>query len=110
MEKNTKILLGLAAVLVAYLVLRPKKSVAAPSVKETKPLLVGNQPDGSLKMCNADTGDCWLDMKAERVKQINDIESEFVKINGRASKNGDRYELYTRTEDDNIPSWTVIYT
>ena len=103
MEKNTKILLGLAAVVVAYLVLRPKKSV-------TEPLLVGNQPDGSLKMCNAETDLCWLDLKAEQLKEINDIESEFVKINGRASKNGDTYKFYTRTEDDNIPKWTVIYT
>jgi hypothetical protein len=103
MEKNTKILLGLAAIVVAYLVLRPKKSVA-------EPLLVGNQPDGSLKMCNAETDLCWLDLKAEQLKQINDIESEFVKINGRASKNGDTYKFYTRTEDDNIPKWTVIYT
>ena len=110
MEKNTKILLGLAAVVVAYLVLRPKKSVAESSVKETKPLLVGNQPDGSLKMCNAETDLCWLDLKAEQLKEINDIESEFVKINGRASKNGDTYKFYTRTEDDNIPKWTVIYT
>lgn len=104
MEKNTKILLGLAAVVVAYLVLRPKKSV-------TEPLLVGNQPDGSLKMCNAETGDCWLDLSAERLKQINDIESEFVKINGRASKDGDKYKSYKRLgkEYDNIPMWTVIY-
>ena len=102
MEKNTKILLGLAAIVVAYLVLRPKKSVA-------EPLLVGNQPDGSLKMCNLETDNCWLDLKAESLKQINDIESEFIKINGRASKEGDKYKFYTRTQQDNIPMWTVIY-
>jgi hypothetical protein len=53
MDKNTKILLGVGAVIAAYLILKPKKAVGQPVATTPTPInknvndrLVGNCPEG----------------------------------------------------------------
>jgi hypothetical protein len=53
MERNTKILLGVGAVIAAYLILKPKKAVGQPVANTSTPInknvndrLVGNCPEG----------------------------------------------------------------
>jgi hypothetical protein len=51
MEKNTKILLGVGAIIALYLVLKPKKAIATTIVTNPTPVGVGivQNPEGDLK-------------------------------------------------------------
>jgi hypothetical protein len=60
MEKNTKILLGVGAVIAAYLILKPKKAVTSTAIKEEKPQpkVTGGYPcpDGTIDYNYTDNG------------------------------------------------------
>ena len=60
MEKQTKILLGVGAVIAAYLILKPKKSVTSTAIKEEKPQpkVTGGYPcpDGTIDYNYTDNG------------------------------------------------------
>jgi hypothetical protein len=71
MEKQTKILIGVGAVIAAYLILKPKKAVAQMDVVSKLPnptILSGEQPGGNNPCqcakapCNCDDGGVKLDV------------------------------------------------
>jgi len=63
MEKNTKILIGVGAVIAAYLILKPKKAVTSgvavvPSEEKPQPKVTGGYPcpDGTIDYDYTDNG------------------------------------------------------